>query len=280
MIILDGKKTAEKLNEALAETIKTLERKPRLDIVLIGDHPASLSYVKSKIKTSFQLGMEAQLHHLAEDVSHQALETLIKDLNNDQYVDGILLQLPIPKHLDEQYFVNLIDYTKDVDGFHTMNQGKLFQKQSGIRPATPEGIMMLLKAYDIKVEGLHAVVVGRSQIVGAPIAKMLLDQNATVTITHSKTKNLAAITKQADILIAAIGKPLFITADMVKEGVIVIDVGINRVDGQLVGDVDFEHVSQKSSYITPVPKGVGPMTICALGYNLVRLYQAKEEKHV
>jgi methylenetetrahydrofolate dehydrogenase (NADP+)/methenyltetrahydrofolate cyclohydrolase len=272
MILLDGRGTADRLNEALKQRIAVLKDKPRLEIILIGDDPASMSYVKGKLKTAESLGMIVNINHLSEDTEENKVVDLITSFNNNKDVHGILLQLPVPKHLNGDMLIELIDYKKDVDGFHTMNQGLLFQKKEGIRPATPLGIMMLLQAYQIPIEGKHVVVVGRSQIVGTPAAKLFLDQNATVTVTHSRTKDLPSFTRQADILVCAIGKPKFITKDMVKEGAVVIDVGINRVDGKLVGDVDFENVAPISSYITPVPKGVGPMTICALAHNLYKLY--------
>lgn len=272
MILLDGRGTADRLNEALKQKIAVLKDKPRLEIILIGDDPASMSYVKGKLKTAESLGMIVNINHLSEDTEENKVVDLITSFNNNKDVHGILLQLPVPKHLNGDMLIELIDYKKDVDGFHTMNQGLLFQKKEGIRPATPLGIMMLLQAYQIPIEGKHVVVVGRSQIVGTPAAKLFLDQNATVTVTHSRTKDLPSFTRQSDILVCAIGKPKFITKDMVKEGAVVIDVGINRVDGKLVGDVDFENVAPISSYITPVPKGVGPMTICALAHNLYKLY--------
>ncbi|MBN3491079.1 bifunctional 5,10-methylenetetrahydrofolate dehydrogenase/5,10-methenyltetrahydrofolate cyclohydrolase [Acholeplasma equirhinis] len=275
-MLLNGRETADILNEKLKEAVLKLPSQPKLDIILIGNDPASESYVKGKLKTAESLGMIVEIHNLEDRVEERIVYDLIQKLNHDNSVNGILLQLPIPKHLNSELLIESIDYKKDVDGFHTMNQGLLFQKKKGIRPATPQGIMMLLDHYQIPIEGKHAVVIGRSQIVGAPISKMLLDRNATVTITHSKTTNLAEITKQADILIAAIGKAKFVTKDMVKQGAVVIDVGINRIDGKLVGDVDFESVQGIASYITPVPKGVGPMTICALAHNLYELY--KEQK--
>lgn len=272
-MILDGKQTAKHLHEKLREVIEKLSVKPHLAIVLVGNDPASLIYVKNKIKTAEKLGMKVTFYNLDENSLEKEVLSLMTQLNQDTHINGILLQLPLPKHLNSEKLLDLIDYKKDVDGFHTMNQGLLFQKRNGIRPATPEGIMMLLDHYQISLEGKHVVIIGRSQIVGAPLAKMFLDRNATVTITHSKTKKLAEITKTADILVAAIGSPKFVKADMVKEDVIVIDVGINRLDGKLIGDVDFEAVSLKASYITPVPGGVGPMTICALTYNLLKLYE-------
>lgn len=271
-MILDGRKTADILNEQLKEKVLRLNRKPRLEIILIGDDPASHTYVNSKLKQASQLGMEVHINHMDESVLEDEVIQLITSFNQNNQVDGILLQLPIPKHLNEVQLMELIDFKKDVDGFHTMNQGLLFQKREGIRPATPKGIMMLLDHYHIPIEGMHVVIIGRSQIVGMPLSKMFIDRNATVTVTHSKTKNLKELTKQADILVAALGKPKFVTKDMVKIGAVVIDVGINRVDNKLVGDVDFDEVAPIASYITPVPKGVGPMTISALAHNLYELY--------
>src|SRR5690554_413872 len=276
-MLLNGRKTADTLNDLLKLKVDKLNKKPRLEIILVGNNPASQSYVKGKLKTASKMGMNVNITNLPENALQEDVESVIQDFNLNGDVHGILLQLPLPKQLDSDQLIGLIDYKKDVDGFHTMNQGLLFQNKPGIRPATPQGIIMLLDHYNIPLEGLHAVIIGRSQIVGAPIAKMLLDKNATVTITHSKTKNLAALTKQADILVAAIGKPKFVTKDMVKPGAVVIDVGINRIDGKLVGDVDFDEVNSVAGYITPVPKGVGPMTICALAHNLYKLYKEQEK---
>ena len=277
-MILDGRKTADVLNDILKEDVEKLNNKPRLEIILVGNNPASQSYVKSKLKTASKLGMIVNITNIPETALEKEVRDLIVAFNNNKEVHGILLQLPLPKHMNSDNLIELIDYKKDVDGFHTMNQGLLFQNKSGIRPATPLGIMMLLDYYNIPIEGKHVVVIGRSQIVGAPVAKMFLDRHGTVTITHSRTKNLNEITKQADILVAAIGKPKFVKKDMVKIGAVVIDVGINRVDDKLIGDVDFDEVEPIVSYITPVPKGVGPMTICALAHNLYKLYK-EQEKH-
>jgi len=276
MIILDGKKTANTLNERLKEKVLTFKNKPRLDIILVGNDPASLVYVKNKINTGSKIGFEVNLHQLDHQVSSTQLENLITQFNQDPQVHGILLQLPLPNHLDEKRLIDLIDPSKDVDGFHTLNQGNLFKKTYELQPATPKGIMMLLNEYNINVEGLNCVIIGRSQIVGLPIAKMLLDKNATVTIVHSKTKNIKEICQQADLLVVAIGKANFVDQEFVKPGAIIIDVGINRVDQKLVGDVNFDQVAPLAKFITPVPGGVGPMTICALGYNLVESY----EKHL
>ena len=269
MKLLDGKQTANKLNNQLKEKVALLEKKPRLEIILVGDDSASSVYVKNKIKTGQEIGFIVNVTKISSDTTYDHLSLLIADLNNNDEVDGILLQLPRPNHLDEKLLIDQIHPDKDVDGFHTLNQGKLFKKLDGIKPATPLGIMMLLGEYNIEVSGKHAVVIGRSQIVGLPIAKMLLDNNATVSIVHSKTKNIKEITKQADILIVAIGKPNFVDNSFIKNGVVVVDVGINRINNKLVGDVDFENIKDHTSYITPVPGGVGPMTICALGFNIL-----------
>ncbi|HHW80013.1 MAG TPA: bifunctional 5,10-methylenetetrahydrofolate dehydrogenase/5,10-methenyltetrahydrofolate cyclohydrolase [Acholeplasmataceae bacterium] len=278
-MILDGKLVANIRNEKLKEQItKDLAKgisSPNIKIINVGDDPASKSYIKSKRKAARDVLINAEIIEFNEDVSQKEIENLIIKLNQDSSVDGILLQLPLPKHLNEHYLTNLIEASKDIDGFTLINQGKLFQKQKALRPATPQGILNLLEYYEIDVSGLNVVVVGRSQIVGLPIAKMLLDLNATVTICHSRTKDLINHTKSADLIIMAVGIPLMLKADMVKEGAIIVDVGINRVDGRLYGDVDFENVAKKAKYITPVPKGVGPMTINAL---LENAYKIKKEK--
>jgi methylenetetrahydrofolate dehydrogenase (NADP+)/methenyltetrahydrofolate cyclohydrolase len=277
-MILDGRKTADILNDILKQDVLRLKNKPRLEIILVGNNPASQSYVKAKLKTASKLCMISNINNIPETALEKDVSDLIVSFNSNKEVHGILLQLPLPKHMNSDHLMALIDYKKDVDGFHTMNQGLLFQNKEGIRPATPLGIIMLLDYYNIPIESKHVVVIGRSQIVGAPVAKMFLDRNATVTITHSRTKNLGEITKQADILVTAIGKPNFVKKEMVKIGAVVIDVGINRVDDKLIGDVDFNEVEPIASYITPVPKGVGPMTICALAHNLYKLYK-EQEKH-
>lgn len=278
-MILDGKLVANIRNEKLKEQItKDLAKgisSPNIKIINVGDDPASKSYIKSKRKAARDVLINAEIIEFNEDVSQKEIENLIIKLNQDSSVDGILLQLPLPKHLNEHYLTNLIEASKDIDGFTLINQGKLFQKQKALRPATPQGILNLLEYYEIDVSSLNVVVVGRSQIVGLPIAKMLLDLNATVTICHSRTKDLINHTKLADLIIMAVGIPLMLKADMVKEGAIIVDVGINRVDGRLYGDVDFENVAKKAKYITPVPKGVGPMTINAL---LENAYKIKKEK--
>lgn len=276
MILLDGYNVAKKRNLTLKENIeKTTQRykrSPQLSVILIGDNPASFSYVTGKGKACKLVGIDFKLHHLDKAVTQNEVEDLIQKLNQDQTVDGILLQLPIPKHLNESYLIDLKKKKKDVDGFHVTNQGYLYQKKPCIVSATPKGIINLLKTYDVNPSGMHAVIIGRSNIVGFPAARLLMDLGATITVCHSKTKDLAFHTKQADILVAAVGRPKLITKDMVKPGVIVIDVGVNRVDEKLVGDVDFEQLSEVASMMTPVPKGVGPMTINALLENTYEVY--------
>lgn len=275
MKILDGASVAKLRNEELKLKISDDALKgikpPKATIILVGDDPASLVYVKSKIKQSANVGIISELIHLNNDISDLELTSIIEELNNNEEVSGILLQLPLPKHLDDKKFTNLIKTKKDIDGFTLENQGKLFQGLDATVAATPLGIINLLNHYNIDVKGLNVVVIGRSQIVGLPIAKLLLDRNASVTICHSRTNDLSLYTKTADLIVVAVGVVGILTGDMVKDDVVVIDVGINRVDGKLVGDVDFESVSKKASFITPVPKGVGPMTINALLENIYKI---------
>lgn len=267
-MILDGKMVAELRNENLKKQIEKDYKNgisaPNIKIINVGNDPASAVYTKGKIKASEKVGINASIISLDENITDLELTNIINNFNEDILVTGILLQLPLPKHLSENKFINLIDSNKDIDGFTLINQGKLFQRQTALRAATPQGILNLINHYNISLEGLNVVVVGRSQIVGLPVSKMLLDLNATVTVCHSKTKDLKMYTKNADLIIAAVGIPKFIKEDMVKEGVIIIDVGINRLEGKLVGDVDYNNIYKKAKYITPVPKGVGPMTINAL----------------
>ena len=274
-MLLDGLKVANERNEKLKLQIeKDLSlgiKAPSSAIILVGNDPASQIYVRSKVKAAKKVGINSQLIELDENIKEEELELIINNLNNDNNVDGILLQLPLPKHLNENKFINLINSNKDIDGFTLINQGKLFQREKTINAATPQGIMNLLNHYKINVSGLNAVVIGRSQIVGLPMAKLLLDANATVTVCHSRTKDLKQYTKNADLIVVAVGSPKMLTSDMVKEGVIIIDVGINRLNEKLVGDVDFDNVYNKASYITPVPKGVGPMTINALLENIYKV---------
>ena len=265
--IIDGRAVAKAFKEGIAVRTQELIAKgvqPHLAVVLVGENPASQVYVRNKENGCIKAGIRSTVIRLAQECTQEELESTVTALNQDASVHGILVQLPLPKHLDEARVLRLIDPDKDVDGFHAMNSGRLMNGQPGFVPCTPLGVMELLKAYDIPVAGKHAVVIGRSNIVGKPMAMLLLAANATVTICHSRTQNLAELTRQADILVAAVGRAGFVTADMVKPGATVIDVGINRVDGQIVGDVDYAAVSEVAGYITPVPGGVGQMTIALL----------------
>ena len=265
--LIDGRAVAKAFKEEIAQRTQAMIAQgvtPHLAVVLVGEDPASQVYVRNKENGCIKAGIRSTVIRLEEDCTQQELEETVKRLNADASVDGILVQLPLPKHLNEASVLRLIDPDKDVDGFHAMNSGRLLNGQPGFVPCTPLGVMKLLEAYGIDPAGKHAVVIGRSNIVGKPMAMLLLRANATVTICHSRTQNLADITRQADILVAAVGRANFVTADMVKAGAAVIDVGINRVDGKIVGDVDFDAVSGVAGYITPVPGGVGQMTIAML----------------
>ena len=268
MKILDGKALAAQLRAELKERIDTMQRKPGLAVVIVGADPASQIYVRNKIKACGELGIRSYVYELAENTTQVELEKLLEELGSKREVDGILLQMPLPKHLDADAATRKIPFEKDVDGFSAKNLGLLVQHKETIAACTPSGIMKMLQVEGIDVTGKNAVVLGRSETVGKPMALLLLNANATVTVCHSKTKNIKQISQTADILISAVGKAKFVTAEMVKEGAIVIDVGMNRdEDGKLCGDVDFEQVKEKVSYITPVPGGVGPMTITMLMYN-------------
>lgn len=272
-IIIDGKELAKNIREGLKEEVKELKNadiNPKLAVIMVGDDKASKVYVKNKSKACEDVGIEYEEYLLPEKTKMQELLELIDKLNNDETVHGILVQSPLPKGLDANEAFKAISPKKDVDGFNPVNVGKLSLNQDCFVSCTPYGIIKMLEAYNISIEGAHAVIIGRSNIVGKPLAKCLLNKNATVTVCHSKTKNLKEMTKQADILIAAIGKAKFITADMVKEGAAVIDVGINRTENGLVGDTDFDNIKEKASFITPVPGGVGPMTIAMLMTNVIK----------
>ena len=264
---IDGREVAKKWKENAAQRAQVLTEKgvtPHLAVIVAGDNPASQVYVRNKENACLRAGIRSTILRLPESCTQEELESAVVALNADQSVHGILVQLPLPKGLDEARVLALIDPEKDVDGFHAMNAGKLMSGQPGFVPCTPLGVMKLLEAYNIPTRGRHAVVIGRSNIVGKPMAMLLLAADATVTVCHSKTENLADITRQADILVAAVGKANFVTGDMIKPGATVIDVGINRVDGTLVGDVNAEEAAQKAAYLTPVPGGVGQMTIAML----------------
>lgn len=280
MILIEGKKVAEKYREKLKEKVKELDGRPSLAVIRVGDDPASEIYIRLKRKMCEEIGIDFTEYHLDKEIEQKDLADLIEKLNVDEKTNAILLQSPIPYHLDILKAFELISPEKDVDGFSPVNVGRLVQGQESFRACTPYGIMMLLKEYNIDIEGKNCVVVGRSNIVGKPMAELLLNANGTITICHSKTKNLEEITKKADILIVAIGNPEFIKGDMVKENAVVIDVGINRIPGtkKIVGDVDFESAKEKTSYITPVPGGVGPMTIIALMKQVVEAFEKQNKK--
>jgi len=282
-MIIDGKQLAQTLKEQMRTEVATLTaqygRKPCLDVILVGENPASMSYVRSKIKATEYCGFDGELISLPETTTQDELLHIIHQRNTQPEVDGILVQLPLPHHIDEQAVIHAIAPEKDVDGFHPTNVARLWLNQTAIVPCTPMGIMALLKASGTPLSGKHAVVVGRSNIVGKPVAKLLLDQDCTVTLAHSRTKNLGEVCHSADILVVAVGRPQMITGDMVRPGATVIDVGINRLeDGRLVGDVDFESAAPVAGAITPVPGGVGPMTITMLMRNTIECYKLRQSK--
>lgn len=279
--IINGKELAQKIRTSLKSEVEDLKNKgvyPKLAVIMVGEDKASKVYVKNKSKACDEIGIQFEEFLLQENTTMDELIKLIKELNNRKDIHGILLQSPIPKHLNINEAFNTIDYRKDVDGFNPVNVGKLSIGQDCFISCTPYGVIKMLEEYNIDVEGKKAVIVGRSNIVGKPLIQCMLQKNATVTVCHSRTKNIEEITRNADILIVAIGKPKYITEDMVKEGAVVIDVGINRnEDGKLVGDVDFENIEKKASFITPVPGGVGPMTIAMLMNNVVKAAKISEE---
>ena len=282
---LDGKKLAQTMQQQLAEEVAADQRQgqrpPGLAVIMVGDNPASAAYVRNKEKACERVGIASFGKHLPADSTQADIAQLIQALNQDERVDGILIQLPLPGHLDAVALLNQIDPAKDADGLHPENMGRLVRGETGLRSCTPAGVMAVLQAYDIPLEGKRAVVLGRSILVGKPMALMLLEANATVTIAHSRTPDLTELCRQADILIAAVGRPKLITADWVKPGATVIDVGINRIQNpdtgkaQLVGDIDFEQVAPIAGALTPVPGGIGPMTVTMLLHNTVRSYQKR-----
>jgi methylenetetrahydrofolate dehydrogenase (NADP+)/methenyltetrahydrofolate cyclohydrolase len=290
-IILDGKTTSNQIKEELSVQVKGIKeagkRPPHLAAVLVGNDGASLTYVGSKVRSCERIGYDSTLIRLEDNISQDVLLETIEKLNNDPLLDGFIVQLPLPKHIDEEVVLHAINPNKDVDGFHPTNFGKMALGMETFIPATPFGIMELLKRYKLDISGKHAVVIGRSHIVGRPMSILLSEKgnpgNATVTLTHSRTQNLAAITKEADIVVSALGVPNFLTADMVKDGAIIIDVGITRVPDAnhpkgyvIVGDVHYDAVKEKASHITPVPGGVGPMTIAMLLQNTMLAYQRNQ----
>ena len=273
-MVISGKELSAKLKAEMAAEVATFGAKygrvPHLVVILVGEDPGSVSYVTGKAKASVEVGIRNTTIRKPESVCEAELLGIIADLNADEGVDGILVQLPLPKHIDEDKVIAAIDKGKDVDGFHPLNVAALWQKQ----PCTPKGILKMLRAAGVEIAGKEAVVIGRSNIVGLPVSKLLLDANATVTMAHSRTRNLGEVTRRADILVVAIGRPKFVTADMVRDGAVVIDVGVNRdpETGKLCGDVDFAAIEPKASVITPVPGGVGPMTICCLMENTIECF--------
>ena len=287
MIILDGKKTSNDIKAEIAESVKRIvekgSRPPHLAAVIVGDDGASLTYVGSKVRACKRVGFDSTLIKLPETISENDLLEKVKDLNNDENIDGYIVQLPLPKHIDSQKILMAVDADKDVDGFHPSNFGKMALSLPTFISATPFGIMELLKRYKVETSAKHTVVIGRSDIVGRPISILMSQKsnpgNSTVTLAHSRTKNIEKLTRDADIIISALGVPNFVKADMVKDGAIIIDVGITRVSDnsakgyKIVGDVDYKNVSKKSSYITPVPGGVGPMTIAMLLKNTLLAYK-------
>tara|TARA_Y100000766_G_scaffold123513_1_gene106083 strand:- start:70 stop:936 length:867 start_codon:yes stop_codon:yes gene_type:complete len=287
MIILDGKKTSNDIKAEIAASVKDIvakgSRPPHLAAVIVGDDGASLTYVGSKVRACKRVGFESTLIKLAETISENELLEKVNELNIDQNIDGYIVQLPLPKHIDSQKILMAVDANKDVDGFHPTNFGKMALSLPTFISATPFGIMELLKRYNVKTSGTHTVVIGRSDIVGRPISILMSQKsnpgNSTVTLAHSRTKNIEKLTKQADIIISALGVPNFVNAEMVKDGAVIVDVGVTRVADnsikgyKIVGDVDYENVSKKSSYITPVPGGVGPMTIAMLLKNTLLAYK-------
>lgn len=291
MKILDGKQTSNDIKDELAEKVRQLKqagkRPPHLAAVLVGNDGASLTYVGSKVRSCEKIGFDSTLIRLEETISEDELLDQIEKLNNNDTLDGFIVQLPLPKHINEEKVLMAVDPKKDVDGFHPANFGKMALDMEAFIPATPFGIMELLRRYKLDISGKHAVVIGRSHIVGRPMSILLSQKgnpgNATVTLTHSRTQNLAEITRSADVVVSALGVPNFLKADMVKDGAIIIDVGITRVPDEnhpkgyvITGDVDYEAVKEKSSYITPVPGGVGPMTIAMLLQNTYLAYSRKQ----
>jgi len=273
--IIDGKAVAREIEQEVTAGLGRVTWRPGLVAVRVGNDPASEVYVRNKARKADELGLRGEQRIFPESMSEADLLAEVDRLNHDNDVDGILVQLPLPKHIDSKKVIDAVDPAKDVDGFHPINVGLLHLGREALVPCTPAGVMRLIDSTGEKIEGKHAVVIGRSDIVGKPQAALLLQRSATVTICHSKTRDISSITRQADILVAAIGKARFVTADMVKPGAIVIDVGINRVEGKLAGDVDFERVREVAAWITPVPGGVGPMTIAMLMRNTLTAAQRR-----
>lgn len=274
-IIMDGEALSLKIQDEMKQQLKSCMIRPSVAVIQVGDDPASNSYIKRKEKACNAVGVYFRHYKFDADTPELSIINKIKELNNDDYVNGILVQLPLPERYNEKRIANSISNSKDVDGLTDINTGRMINGRKTLVPCTPLGVMRILEEYEIELAGKHVVIVGRGKLVGKPLATLMLAADATVTVCHSKTVNLAEITKQADVLVCAVGSPKMITADMVREGAVVIDVGVNRVDGKLCGDVDFDKVSKKASYITPVPKGVGPMTVAMLLENIVTCYNNK-----
>lgn len=280
-IILDGKSLADKITQNLKNEVSKLDKNPKLAVILVGDNPASEIYVRNKEKRAVEIGFESLVLPLSKDISEENLLEHIYILNEDENINAILIQLPLPEHINKQRIMEAIEPIKDVDGFTSYNFGRLALGYKPYSyPCTPKGIIRLLDEYNIEIEGKNALVIGRSIIVGKPVSLLLQSRNATVTTAHSKTKNLKELASKADIIVSAVGKPRFITADYVKENAIIVDVGINRTENGLCGDVDFVNVKEKTSFITPVPKGVGPMTIAMLMENTLELYKIQQKLFV
>ncbi|AIO18300.1 Bifunctional protein FolD protein [Candidatus Izimaplasma bacterium HR1] len=275
--IISGKELSKQIREEVRLQVEELKCKykavPHLAVVLVGEDPASQSYVKAKERACIKAGMKSTAIIKPLTITEEALLNIVKDLNDDTTVHGILVQLPLPKHIDENKVIDAIDITKDVDGFHPLNVAYMHLGRDAILPATPKGIMTMIHSKNIELKGKDAIIIGRSNIVGKPIAMLLMKEHATVQIAHSRTVNLKEKCLRSDIIVAAVGRPNTVTSDMVKDGAVIIDVGVNRVDGKLCGDCDFENIKDKASYITPVPGGVGPMTITSLLQNTLECFE-------
>ena len=278
-MILDGKLTAATVRKQVAENVKRLNDTVTAALIMVGDNQASQVYVRNKQKACDEVGINVESYLLEENTSQKELLNIIDKCNKDPKINGILVQLPLPSNIEEKTVINAISPEKDIDGLNMVNQGKLMVGEEGLVPATPKGVITLLKSNNIEIAGKNVVIVGRSKLVGKPLAMLMLKENATVTVAHSKTVNLKEVTKRADILVAAVGKAKFITADMVKRDAVVVDVGINRFDGKLCGDVDYQEVSEVAKFITPVPGGVGPMTIAELLENILKCYKIQHEMY-
>ena len=280
--VISGKELSKEIRANVKVEVEKLKatyhKVPHLVVILVGEDPASLSYVTAKERACLRAGMKSTLIRKDETITQEELLGLIHELNDDEDVHGILVQLPLPKHIDENLVIDTIKQEKDVDGFHPLNVAAVHLGTPGILPATPKGIMTMLKSTGVELKGKRALVIGRSNIVGKPVAMLLLKEHATVTIAHSRTQNMAELARNADVLVAAVGRAHMVTGDMIKEGAVVIDVGVNRLDDKLVGDVDFEAAKEKAAFITPVPGGVGPMTIASLLENTVECFLMIEGK--